>query len=149
MVRKRDTLRSAALGILAVSLLMNPVGRGAAQTAPPSGTPFGQIGVGAFETARINAYCRADVPPGPCIVGFAFYDTQGRILKQIVLTLMPGRAGSLDIQGMAVDRTALRTQIVPWMKMAGGGAALATLEVFDNQTGASRVMLAPVAVAPQ
>ena len=149
MDTKRDTLRSVALGILAVSLLMNPIGRGIAQTGPLPDTPFGQIGVGASETARINAYCRADVPPGPCVVGFAFYDTQGRILKQITLTVMPGRAGSLDIQAMAVDRTALRTQVVPWIKMAGGGTVLATLEVFDNQSGASRVMLAPVAIAPQ
>jgi hypothetical protein len=139
MNTKRITLCSAALGVFALSLL--------AQTTTPPATPFGLIGVGGGETARLNAYCRADIPPGPCVVGFAFFDAQGNTLKQVTLTLMPGRAGSLDIQGVEASAT-LRTQIVPAMKV-GRGAVLATLEVFDNQTGATRAVMGPVASAAQ
>ena len=139
MNTKRVTLCSAALGILAVSLL--------AQTTTPPTTPFGLVGVGGGETARLNAYCRADIPPGPCVVGFAFYDAQGNIVKQIAMTLMPGRAGSLEIQGAEAGVT-LRMQVVPAMKV-GRGAVLATLEIFESQTGATRAVMGPAAMSPQ
>jgi len=139
MSTKSLTLCIAALGILAASL--------PAQTVQPD-APFGQIGIAASETARINAYCRADVPPGPCVVAFAFYDTQGRILKQVSLTLMPGRAGSLDIQGTEINRSAMRAQLVPGIRM-GSGAVLDALEVFDTQTGATRALLGAIAVTAQ
>ena len=124
------------LGLAAVRSKALQIERGPAE--------FGLIGVTAFETARLNAFCSSDpsVPPGPCAVSFEFLDIGGRTLKQTTMTLQPDTGGFLDLRPVEAGLTSNRLTVLARLRVGRGGA-IAPLEVFDNSTGRTSIFAHP------
>ena len=102
---------------------------------------FGLIGIAGFETGRLTAYCDGSVAPTPCDITFEFHDMSGRTVKQASMTLQPGTGGFLDFtpaEGQPPDP--VRGQIDPCWKLIRG-VALASLEVFDNFSLRTRILI--------
>ena len=100
---------------------------------------FGMIGLIPSETARLNAFCDGSVRPAACDVTFAFHDTQGRLLKQTVLTLPPGTSSFVDLPAPP-GGTVAPLQIVPSF-MVSRGTALMSLELFDTITDRTQLLI--------
>ena len=116
------------------------------QSDPPA---FGLVGVDPFETARLNAVC-ADTPlpggvaPGPCRVTLAFRDVSGRVLQQMTQSLQPGEGTSLDLTvGGASARVGGRMEVQPFISPMGTGFVLASVDLFDSNTGRTAAIVNP------
>src|SRR5947207_1132086 len=102
---------------------------------------FGLIGIARFETARLTEYCDGSVVPTPCDITFEFHDMGGRTLKQATMTLQPGTGGFLVLTpAEGTPPEPVRGQIDPCWKVLRG-VALASLEVFDNFSLRTRILI--------
>jgi hypothetical protein len=99
---------------------------------------FGLLTVGAIDTARLTAVCDNDssATPTPCDITLEFHDIQGAILKQSSITLQPGAGGFLDFNSASPSPVA----IAPCWTVVRG-VAMASLEVFDNFSQRTRVLI--------
>jgi len=106
---------------------------------------FGVAGITPFETARLNAVCKADPKtdgPPSCEVTLIFHLSGGRILKQATLTLEPGAGGSLQLRTTEFGLTARLGEIIPCIKV-GRGSAVSTFEVIDTASGLTTLLAHP------
>jgi hypothetical protein len=101
---------------------------------------FGLIGITGFETARLNAFCDGSVVPAPCDITFEFHDMNGRVLKQVSMTLQPETSGFLDFSLAAATFVPGRVEIAPCWTIQRG-TAQASLEIFDNFTERTRMLI--------
>jgi len=93
----------------------------------------------------------SDIPPGPCReVELMFVDSLGDIRQRSTQCLLPGHAVFLDLNGNSVEVPGLRLEIrglvhaVPPPDPDSNHMSLgATLEVFDNETGRTSLVLLP------
>jgi hypothetical protein len=114
-------------------------------TVPPGPTQFGPIGLGFRQTVRLNVVA---YPPNPCSGVIGFTDTLGHAVGGASpVTLAAGQATFLDLPGEAVvperrqhgEIIAIFTQTVG----AAPGACIASVEVFDQESGWTRVLVPP------
>lgn len=101
---------------------------------------FGPTGVTSLETARLNVFCDGSLALTPCDITFIFLDHSGNILKQASLFLQPETTGFLDYAPTGASFLPARVEISPcWTVLRG--TAQATLEIFDNFTRRTRLLL--------
>jgi hypothetical protein len=155
-VRRPATLAFgvATLVLLGLGALTRQASAFNPQPDPPA---FGLIGLAQGQTARLNIVsvspgpCTpSEVSPGPCRVQLAFLDADGRVivkrsgaLAQVTLTLVSGRAASLDLSAddLLIDgmRTEIRAVAQVTSRLVAPGPCRLTLEIFDNITGRTDV----------
>jgi hypothetical protein len=128
----------------------------------------GMVGITVNQTARLNVLNSASpllqanpLPLRPCKVTLTIFDEQGAQLKQLVVDNLPPRtAKSLDFPGpvavAGMTPVALRIQVrgavsvspgplpegmAQWFVFPIACTVVPTLEVFDNDTGKTMVVL--------
>ena len=120
----------------------------------PIGSPpfqaavFGMVGVARGQTARLNV---SDTSGSyPCSAELGFVDADGNLIKSSRILIEQGKSRSLDlirdelqVSGNRVQaRAVLSVTGAPVAgRMAGACAPIATVEVFDNETGRTTVTL--------
>jgi hypothetical protein len=137
---------------------------------PPSQVyTFGMVGIVQGQTARLNVVNPSqepNPPQFPCKVGLAFLDSDGGSLKTLALdSLEPGHAAYLDLDWSeipdATNRVEIRGTVTPMLvppattppsppPLTPGNVfpkflsctVLPTVEVFDNDTNKTTVILA-------
>ena len=116
------------------------------QPDPPA---FGMLAVTHGQTARLNVVDTMDVPPGPCReVELMFLDSEGNIRQRSVQCLMSGHAAFLDLNGNFLEQTDNRAEIRGKVHLINPPERtmtnlVATIEVFDNETGRTSFVLTP------
>jgi hypothetical protein len=116
----------------------------------------GMVGLASGQTARLNVVnVGAPTPsPLPCVLVLAFVDSDGKILKQVIASVMTGKAALLDLPQGDIDGNAgnhlggnnvARLQIrgIGYNPLLAGSAIpqplscnlVPTLELFDTKSG--------------
>ena len=115
---------------------------------------FGMIGLGTGQTARLNVVnLMRTAPPiaislfQPCKVELDLYDSQGKLIKQkTVANLGFGQADFVDLLRSELNTTAAHVNVSGVVKIGTNQSLTclpsATLEIFDNVTGATTALLA-------
>ena len=123
------------------------------QPEPPGNV--GQVAIVAGQVARLNAVNlpepdRSGFPPGPCRVDLILFNGDGAVLKMSTTILKPGEATFLDFaipaDATAAGRIAVRGVTIVSRAAKTGfppGPCRTTLEVFDQATGKTSVVMAP------
>jgi hypothetical protein len=118
------------------------------------------IGLGTGQTARLNVVNLVRTAPPiaislfqPCKVELDFYDDQGKLIKQkSVANLGFGQADFLDLLRSELNTTAAHVDVSGLVKVGSTQSftcsVSATLEVFDNVTGATTAILSSVNPSP-
>jgi hypothetical protein len=155
--------QSATLAFCAATLVLlgfgAPTRQAIAFKPQPDPPAFGMIGLAQGQTARLNIVsvspgpCTpSEVSPGPCRVQLAFLDADGRVivtrsgaLAQVTLTLVSGRAASLDLNAddLLIDgmRTEIRGVAQVTSRLVAPGPCRLTLEIVDNITGRTDLIM--------
>ena len=118
---------------------------------------FGMIGIGTGQTARLNVVNLVRTAPPvaisiaqvPCKVELDFYDGQGKLIQQkTVANLGFGQADFLDLVRSQLNSTLAHVDVSAVVKVGSTQSYFcnvnATLEVFDNVTGATTAILSSV-----
>ena len=139
---------------LATSKSVNASNDGVAQSGMPADIVpvvkinFAPVGLTATQTARLNLV-NMDVPNG-ISVNCRFIDASGLTLAQSVTTLSMGKTTSVDykrqtnaLPGESVEqlRAEVRVQLDILTYGVSGDSLRRSLEVFDNNTGATTVYM--------
>jgi hypothetical protein len=148
--------------VLAIVLAALPIGLHA------SATPhmiFASVGIAHGQTARLNIsninnpdLLDSGLPAGPCNVAFGFVDGSNQMLVPAVRVALGGSRSthvdvSLDSQdlrrlpGFQGNRGSAQVRaVVGFPSAAEGscGSVVASVEIVDNQTGATTVMQSPL-----
>jgi hypothetical protein len=158
MKKTRSRVVSQLVGVGAIATL-GPFGianQGWAGTDVGNG--FGMIGIVQGQTARLNVVNIGDPNQSPCEVTLQFLDGEGNTLAERGIIIIGGKATSLDLDADELggpDTRAGRVQIRAVTKVLGGRDTkntdvatcgdnlLSTLEIFDNTTGQTTVILNP------
>ena len=149
------TGRSIILPLIVVGLLLGVLGasRASAQSGITNGEEFifGSVGLTATQTARLNVVNTAD---GVSITRvLKFLDAAGNIIVTKTVTLAPGEAGFLDLNGASLGAGRVQIRAVdPTCPGCNGQpvfATLQTLEFIDNITGRTDVFYAPAQFKPE
>ena len=130
-----------------------------AQSGSQPGLGFAMIGIAAGQSARVNALNLGSPAPAStssCSVTLQFFDAEGQLLKQKVVTLKTGKAASLDLRMDELpDGGDPRAEIRAVLLFGYSGGAnpspivmqrfdcniVPSLEVFDNTTGRTSLIL--------
>ena len=119
------------------------------------GNGFGLVGIGLGQTARLNAVNLGGPDTQPCEVEMTFFDDEGDRLAERGIIIIGGKSASLDLSadqlGGPDTRPGQRFQLRGIVKALGGPDTklrceeiiVSTLEVFDNETGRTTVLLNP------
>jgi hypothetical protein len=109
---------------------------------------FGLVGLTAFDTARLGAFCEGDgsVTPSPCSILFEFHDAAGKTVKQSRLILAPETGGFVHLRLAETGATARRVEIDPCFTVERG-SAVGSLATIDNFTGLTITQAYPAALA--
>lgn len=133
----------------------------AVEAAPTPHMRFGMVGIVQGQTARLNLVSIApDSPDRTCVAELAFLDGAGMVVASSTERLAPGQAVFLDFglerldirPGQRVQLRALVRFVVPDVGDRGArrcqsdpsAAFVGTVEVFDNETGQTMVILPAV-----
>jgi hypothetical protein len=134
--------------IILIALMLALIASFAARTETvqayedPNEKPFPMVGLAKGQTARLNMVNIGDPNLNPCEVQMGFYDSQGKALLRGVQKLEPGMATFLDLSYASAENPNLRVQIRGWVRVIGDPTlCLASLEVFDEQTGRTSVFI--------
>ena len=137
-------------GILIATATLLDRSRVSAFNPQPDPPAFGMLAVTHGQTARLNVVDTMDVPPGPCReVELMFLDSMGNIRQRSVQCLMSGHAAFLDLNGDFLELIDNRAEIRGKVHLIDPSERtmtnfVATIEVFDNETGrTSFVLTAP------
>ena len=161
----RDSALRSLVAVCAVAVgLLGSLQRAEAQSTTPIAIPStefssGMVGLASGQTARLNVV-NVGVPtpsPLPCVLVLAFLDSDGKILKQMFVSVMTGKAALLDLAESDIDGTsdgpdAARPQIrgIGYNPLLSPGPAIPqplscnlvpTLELFDKETGRTAVIV--------
>jgi len=151
-----EMLTVAALAIVlfgASSIGNNSPHRVSAFNPQPDPPAFGMLAITHEQSARLNVAETGDVQPGPCRqVEMTFFDGQGNELLRSSQCVTPGHAVFLDLNGISLVSTTPRTEIrakVHVIEPPGDPDRnqiniVPTLEVFDNESGRTTVVLPAV-----
>jgi len=132
----------------------------AIMVASPQYVTFGMVGLGAGQTARLNALSLPVGGPiiagGSCQVTFDFYNEAGKSVKTGTATVAQGASVHFDMLRTEVDTTSGRSEIrgtvraafvsssavgTPITAVSGVCSVLPTLEIFDTSSGQTTVVL--------
>ncbi len=113
--------------------------------APPDFT-FGMVGLAPGQTARLNVVNIGPATPSsiPCFMVLAFLDDSGKELTQRFVQVERGKAAFLDLPAsddggrVQVRAIGFNPLLIP---ISLSCRLLPTLEVFDNDTGVSSLIL--------
>ena len=111
---------------------------------------FAPAGITPSDTARLGATCpAADERSGglACNVLFEYHDMNGRTLKQLEVTIAPGKSAFLDLHFAEAASIARRVTIDPCWKVGEGGAVIGTFAIIDEALGQPGVQAYPAALA--
>jgi len=146
---KQRTLKLAGLAILVTATIF--AGAASAQTATTMSRSTGMFGITTSQTARLNVvrddpFFRDD----PFLrIELLMVDGDGNVLAQKVIDLGAGKATQLDLRGRDVigrGRAQMRAIVrfvgTPDTRLVEN--AIPTLEIIDNQTGETRMLLPAV-----
>lgn len=129
-------------GYTRVAINANRVLKDPGPAQQPAGP--GQIGIGLFETARLNV---TGVSPNSCIGQVSFTDAIGNALgSTLSVNLGPGQSTSLDLNGnMLVRRIGQRVQVQPVLTITPGTPSLcnASVEVYEQFFGTTMAVADP------
>jgi len=145
MNRKLFPVITAAFAVAAI--LFVPGSRVKAFNPQPDPPAFGMIGLAINESARLSAVCAdgplpGGVPAVQCTATLGFTDVNGRMIQQTTVTLQPGQGTFLDLPGANLPRAgARRVEADPYIRPAGAGFILASVEIFDELTGRSAAVV--------
>jgi hypothetical protein len=119
--------RVLAVGVPAVQLPPNPI--------------IGMVGLGLFQTARLNVLA---VPPNPCLGDLGFADSAGNpVGASQRVSLNSGQAAFLDLNGNTlVRRLGQRAEVRPVFTPAGGTCQVSA-QVYEQVTGSTLVQTNP------
>jgi len=150
-----------ALAALAIEALAQTTSTVTSQTS----TTFGMVGLAPGQTARLsvlNSVRTAPpvlIPQLACRVNLSFYNSDGKLLKESTIdNLGFGKAAFLDVRRPDIDAMAGRAQIggvvrqgllanpVRAVPVISFCSIVATLEVFDEATNKTTVVLSAPAV---
>jgi hypothetical protein len=114
----------------------------------PSNMPIylGPAGLIAEQTARLNVVAH---PPEPCFGTLSFIDAAGKPLGSMTpVSLMPGQATFLDLTGSqaGIAESRRRPEVIGVFTPSATtapGICVPSLEVFDQFTGYTRVLVPP------
>lgn len=131
----------AVLMSIAALLINNP-----AKAARPTAVEFnfGMIGITRDQTVRLSTL-NLGIEPVNLSINFA--DQEGRLIKRSVEKLEAGHSIFLDLTPGTIDAGAGRLQIHASVEAGSrlggdvGRRIIPTLEVFDNETGKTQVVL--------
>jgi hypothetical protein len=129
-----------------------------ASVSAQTGVGFAMIGVAIGQTARINALnagSASSTQDSSCSVTMQFLDNQGQLLKQMVVSLQPGKGTSLDLSRDQLPGDDPRAEIRAVLLFGYSGGAnpgpevlqqydcniVPSVEVFDNNTGRTSFIL--------
>jgi hypothetical protein len=134
--KSRLTISSAlTLGVIAAACILHFAPR--TQAAESPFWVFGVSGIAPGETARLNV---VTVGVRETVAAqLIFFDTNGGILMQTSVALVPGRAVSLDLPFLERSAVGNRLAFYPMVRLGakpgGEGYVIPTVEVIDNATG--------------
>lgn len=117
------------------------------QPDPPA--IFGMIGITPGETMQLNIVNVQvnGIPPGPCRVTLRFLSSEGRTLKQQIVTVKPTQAASLTLTG-AEAGGAFRNEVHPALLLTStetpGCSAIGSVEVFNTSSGETSLLAHPI-----
>lgn len=133
----------------------------AAMAQPPAATEWqnlGMIGITAGQTARLNVLNPGlPAPAGTaaiCSANLSFLDDQGKDLKDMAVSVIPGKSVSLDLNADKDLSPALgagaRLEIRALVSTPASGSycLVPTLEIIDNLTGKTTVALSTPHLTP-
>ena len=167
-VHRDSGFRSLATVCAVAVGLLGSMQRAEAQATNPIAIPSiefssGMVGLAFGQTARLNVVNvgAATPSPIPCVLVLAFQDADGRILKQMFVSVMAGKAAQLDLtlsdidgkardQGREVNATRVQIRGIGYNPLLSPGSAIPqplscnlvpTLEVFDTVTGRTAVIV--------
>jgi hypothetical protein len=99
---------------------------------------FGMLGVTSFQTVRLNVVA---YPPTPCIGTISWVDNNGTLIgTSLAVQLSSGQATHLDLPGGGA--LGYRAEVRPVVTVTGG-ACIASAEVYNNETKATRAVYYP------
>ena len=155
------TLASAM--IVTSAIWNNRASRVSAFNPQPDPPAFGMIGITHEQTARLNVVAIASVDPGPCTptevdpgpcrvqIEMTFFNSDGDILLRSTETLTVGHATLLDLNGISLPSSTLRTELRAEADIIDSSdpdrsllRLIANVEVIDNETGRTTVLLPTV-----
>ncbi len=150
---KRTIARSAwklvALGLLLVLAANWGASRAAAASMVERPSPL--IGLARGQTARLNVVNYDGPDSAPVQVELAFFDDQGNPLARSEEALAPGRAAALELPYARLARADLRVavrtvvRVIGDLNSVGDMHIIPLLEVFDDETGKTDVLLSQFA----
>ncbi len=142
------------------------VSAAALSAAPGSNMPiffpqvqtFGMVGLTQGQTARLNLLNPGVLPPlatgAICSAQVSFLDNKGAVLKTAPISVLPGQSVPFDlnrdtdvtstdqrVQIRAILQTPLPSPIVASPQQLMGCPLIPTLEIFDNDTGRTQVVI--------
>jgi hypothetical protein len=125
------------------------------------------VGLAQGQTAQLNLLNPGVLPPAVgivCTASVTFFDASGALLKTVMVTAAPGQSGVADLSGdtdLAIpvgQRRDIRAQIsIPGIVPVATGATstsasactlIPSLEIYDNITGRTLVVLGHVKAIP-
>jgi hypothetical protein len=119
------------------------------QPDPPA--LFGMIGITPGETMQLNIVNVEinGLPPGPCRVTLRFLNSDGRVLKQQIVSVKPTQAAALTLTG-AEAGGGFRSEVHPALLLTStetpGCSAIGSVEVFNTSTGQTSLVAHPIYV---
>jgi hypothetical protein len=106
--------------------------------APPQ---FGMVGLGLFQTARLNVVA---LPPNPCVGELHFVNSAGNSVGSPArVSLNPGVAAFLDLNGNTLVRALGQRAEVRPVFTPEGGVCQTSAEVYEQITGSTLVQMQP------
>jgi len=111
------------------------------------------VGLASGQTARLSVVNvgLSTGSPIPCVLALAFLDSDGKILKQIFVSVTPGKAAFLDLPMNGIDSGRVQIRGIGYNPLLAAGSAIPqplscslvpTLELFDNVTWRTVTVLA-------
>ncbi len=114
------------------------------------GNGYGMVGITLGQTIRLNVVNLGGPDTLPCDTTLTFFDSEGNVLTRFTESMDPGQAAFLDLHGEDLvlrvrERMQIRATMEATCRSEGDPRDLpTTLEVFDDKTGQTSIILNPV-----
>ncbi len=133
-MKKRNPLSKRA--VLFAVLLTFGAATARANVLPVASISFASVGLTMDQTAQLNLVNTSE--PGGILVYWRFIDANGLVIAGATVTLPLGRIVSVDY---ARQGGLLRAEVRAQVDLFTSGSLRASLEVFNNDTGATTVFM--------
>lgn len=161
MKPRKSLHASLCISILVFVVLAGDAAGQTARSTPQSDTAstqcaacqhnFGLAGITRVQTMHVNVVEIGDVPPGPCRqVEMVFLNSRGTILGRSVDCVGAGQPVFFDLNGASLEGSTNRTEVRVAIRLTPAepdrdqSHVVATVEVVDNQTGKTALLVPAV-----